>query len=74
MGMCLLHLENYGEKDLQGRKFKVAVIDRQFWGDFLLLDLSLNGELTSRAKCHGGQIVGKVLGVHLYLFTAQMQR
>lgn len=28
----------------RGRKFKLAVIDRQFWGDCSSLDLSLNGE------------------------------
>lgn len=67
-----MHLGNYGYRKIsRGRKFKVAMTDRQFWSGSLSLDLALNRELAA-SKYSGGQTAGKVLRVHLYLFAAQM--
>lgn len=58
-------------KICRGKKFKVAVADRQFWSDRLSLDLPLNGGLVV-PQCCAGQTAGKALRVHLYLAAPQM--
>lgn len=63
--------ETIAGKICRGRKFKVAVIDRQFWRDCLSLDLPRNGGLVV-PKCCRGRTADKALRAHLYPATSQM--